>query len=179
MRWFWIDRFEEFVAGQHAVATKNISLSEEQIDEYCPGFPYQPTSLIIEAMAQTGGLLVSQLSDFSERIVLAKIGTSRFNFEIVPGDTITVRCELTSVSNGGAMASCQAHVGQRLHSEVELMFAKLVDKRFDGVQLFEPAGFCRMLRLLKLFEVGVHPDGSPIRIPQAMLDAEQAELIGL
>ena len=179
MRWFWVDRFEEFVSGKYAIATKNISLSEEQIDEYCPGYPYQPTSLIIEAMAQTGGLLVSQLSDFQDRIVLAKVGTSSFYFEIVPGDTITVRSELTSVSNGGAVASCRAHVGDRLHSEVELMFAKLVDQRFAGVELFEPAGFCRMLRLLKLFDVGVNEDGSPIQIPEKMLAAERAELIGV
>jgi len=177
MRWFWIDRFEEFVSGKFAVSTKNISLAEEQVDDYCPGYPYHPSALIIEGMAQTGGLLVSQLTDFADRIVLAKVASSRFHFEVIPGDTITFRCELTNVSNGGAMASCTAHVGDRLQAEVELMFAKLVDQRFEGVQLFEPAGFCRMIRLLKLFDVGVNPDGTPVKIPQHMLDAEKAELI--
>ena len=177
MRWFWIDRFEEFVAGQYAVSVKNVSLGEEQIDNYSPGMPYHPAALIIEGMAQTGGLLLSQISDFKKRIVLAKVGKAEFKFEAVPGDTIRFRCELTSMSENGAMAHCTAHVGEELLADVDLMFATLEDnKRFDGVTLFEPAGFCRMIRLMKLFDVGVNPDGSPVQIPQHMLDAEKASL---
>ena len=37
MRWFWIDRFTELVSGKSAVAVKNISLSEEVVDDYAPG----------------------------------------------------------------------------------------------------------------------------------------------
>ena len=71
MRWFWIDRFEEFVSGSHAVAVKSVSLSEDPVDEYSPGRPYFPASLIVEGLAQTGGLLIAQSSDFRSRVVLA------------------------------------------------------------------------------------------------------------
>ena len=64
MRWFWIDRFTEFVAGDYASAVKNISLSEEVVDEYAPGRTHFPSSLIIEGIAQAGGILLGQLSDF-------------------------------------------------------------------------------------------------------------------
>lgn len=176
MRWFWVDRFEEFVSGKYAVSTKNVSLAEEQIDNYCPGYPYMPASLIIEGLAQTGGLLVGQLNDFADRIVLAKIRQSQFKFEVEPGDTLTYRSEIVSKSDGGAVVNCTAYVGDRLLVEAELMFANLVDKRFDGVELFEPAGFCRMLRMMKLFSVGVNEDGTPINIPPHMLEAEKAIL---
>ncbi len=56
MRWFWIDRFEEFVRGKHAVTVKNVTYGEEPLDDYMPGHPHYPHSLIIEGMAQTGGL---------------------------------------------------------------------------------------------------------------------------
>ena len=67
-------------------------------------------------------------------------------------------------------------MGDRLQAEIELMFAKLDDERFNNVELFEPAEFCRMIRLLRIFEVGVNPDGTPIQVPLHMIDAEKAFL---
>jgi 3-hydroxyacyl-[acyl-carrier-protein] dehydratase len=57
------------------------------------------------------------------------------------------------------------------------MFAKLEDERFTNVELFEPAEFCRMIRLLRLFEVGVNPDGTPINVPAHMVEAEKSWFI--
>ena len=176
MRWFWIDRFLEFESGHSAVAIKSVSLSEEVVDEYAPGRTYCPSSLIIEGLAQTGGLLVSQLSDFKDRIVLAKITSSKFYTEASPGDTLTYRVEIKNQEANGAMVVGTSHIGDRLHGDIELMFARLDDERFDNVELFEPAQFCRMIRILKLFEVGVYPDGSSIEVPQFMIEAEKAYL---
>ena len=58
MRWFWIDKFIEFESGRRAVAIKNVSYAEEQIPEYSFSLPMMPAALIIEGVAQTGGLLV-------------------------------------------------------------------------------------------------------------------------
>ncbi len=175
MRWFWIDRFEEFVAGHYATSIKNVSLSEEPLDEYSPGRPYLPASLIVEGLAQTGGLLISQISDFEKRVVLAKVKKSHFDFQAVPGDTIRLRTDIVSLQPNGGIATGTVHVGERLLCEAELTFAYL-DDRFEGIQLFEPAGFCRMLRCLKLFAVGRDEEGNPIPIPEFMLEAERAEL---
>ena len=176
MRWFWIDRFVEFVSGQSAVAIKCVSLSEEAVDEYAPGRTYCPASLIIEGLAQTGGLLISQMSDFRDRIVLAKITSSTFYCEAYPGDTLTYRVEIKNQEGNGAMVKGTSHIGDQLHGEIELMFARLDDERFENVELFEPAQFCRMIRLLKIFDVGVNPDGTPVEVPQYMTEAEKAFL---
>jgi len=176
MRWLWVDRFTEFVSGQSATAEKNVSLSEDVVDEYAPGRTYCPSSLIVEGLAQTGGLLLGQMSDFTDRVVLAKISKCKFHCEAYPGDRLTYRITLGSQEGIGAAATGTAHIGDKLMAEIELMFAKLDDERFNNVELFEPAEFCRMIRLLRVFEVGVNPDGSPIKVPQHMLDAEIAYL---
>ncbi len=72
MRWFWIDRFTEMVSGQKATAIKTVSLSEEHLHDHFLGIPTMPNSLILEGMAQTAGMLVSEYNDFRERVILAK-----------------------------------------------------------------------------------------------------------
>ena len=176
MRWFWVDRFTEFVSGESATSVKNVSLSEEVVDEYAPGRTYFPSSLIVEGLAQTGGLLLGQMSDFEDRVVLAKISKSKFYCEAYPGDKLTYRITLGPQEGIGAVATGTSHIGDKLQAEIELMFAKLDDERFKNVELFEPAEFCRMVRLLRVFEVGVNPDGTPIEVPQHMIEAEKAFL---
>ncbi len=176
MRWYWFDRYTEFVSGKSATSIKCISLSEEAVEEYAPGYTFLPSSLIIEGLAQTGGLLIGQMSDFRDRVVLAKVSSVKFHFEARPGQTLIYRVEISQQDGIGAMVTCTAHVGDRLQCECNLMFATLDDDRFENVELFEPADFCRMIRLLKLFEVGVDEDGTPVKIPQYMLDAELASL---
>lgn len=176
MRWFWIDQFTEFVSGQHAKGIKCVTLSEEVVDEYSPGRTYLPASVIIEGLAQTGGILVGQLSDFRARIVLAKIVESQFFFEAYPGDTLHYFMEIRNQEGIGTIVNGTSHIGGKLQGEVSLMFASLNDERFENLELFEPAEFCRMLRLMRLFEVAVNPDGSPIKVPEHMLEAEKAFL---
>ena len=176
MRWFWIDHFTEFVSGKWASAVKCVSLSEEVVDEYAPGRTYLPATVIVEGIAQAGGLLLGQLSDFKDRIVLAKISSSNFFFEAYPGDTLVYRVEILNQEGIGATVKGTSHLNGKLQADITLMFARLEDERFLNVELFEPAQFCRMLRLLHLFEVGVNPDGSRIRVPEHMIQAEKAFL---
>src|SRR4051794_23707598 len=64
MRWLWIDRFLEFRPGKSARAVKNLSLAEDVFADHFPGYPIMPASLILEGLAQTGGILVGQANDF-------------------------------------------------------------------------------------------------------------------
>ena len=172
MRWMWIDRFVEFVSGERAVAIKNVSLAEDHIHDYLPGYPIMPASLIVEGLAQTGGLLVGEHNDFAERVVLAKVGKVIFHEVALPGDTLTYCADIEYVQESGAMIRGTSHVGGRLQAEMELMFAHL-DDRFAGVDLFEPADFLQMLRTFSLFDVATRPDGTPLPVPEWLLQAEQ------
>ena len=176
MRWFWIDRFEKFVAGQEAVTLKNVTLAEEPLDDYLPGFPHYPHSLIIEGMAQTGGLLISQMDDFQSRVVLAKVSKAEFFDLATPGDQLLLHAELLSRQSDGAIVSGKVEIDGKLMAELELTFA-ILDESFGEQAFFIPEDLCRILRSMNLFEVGVNQDGSPIKIPQHMLEAEIASLL--
>ena len=173
MRWFWIDQFLEFESGTRAVALKNVCLTEEQIDDYLPGFPVMPAPLIIEGLAQTGGLLVAEHGEFRERVVLAKVAKAVFHFPALAGRTLIYTAVVEDISHDGAICYCTSHIDDKLQAEIELVFAYL-DDRFEGVDLFDPANFCRMLRMLRLFDFGKAADGTRLQPPQHLLDAERA-----
>lgn len=172
MRWYWIDRFLEFKRGQRAVAIKAVTMSEEQHDQYMPGYPMLPSSLIIEGSAQTAGILVGEMSGFAERVVLAKVGKAIFHRPVECGDVIRYTAVLQDVQKDGAIASVVGHVGDEVRAEVDLMFAFL-DDRFPSGPLFDPDDFLVMLRSFHLYDVGVDENGDPIKPPQAYLDAER------
>lgn len=173
MRWFWVDRFDEFVAGQYATSTKNVSMSEEHLDDYNVTWPYMPPPLMIEGLAQTGGLLLGQMTDFTARVVLAKLSRATFDRFARPGDRLTYHVRLLSTQDDGAVAEGTIQLNGEPMGSAELMFATLGGPQFESVQLFEPHGLLRMLRSMRLFEVGKYPDGTPIEVPKYMLLSEQ------
>src|SRR5262245_54710194 len=88
MRWLWIDRFLEFKSGQSARALKNLSLAEDIFRDHFPGYPIMPAALILEGLAQTGGILVGEANDFKEKVVLAKIVSAKCTREALAGETL-------------------------------------------------------------------------------------------
>jgi 3-hydroxyacyl-[acyl-carrier-protein] dehydratase len=177
MRWFWIDRFTEFEQGKRATAIRTVSQGDEHLDDYLPGFPLMPNSLVIEGIAQTGGLLAGETSGFKERVVLAKVAKAQFHCYAVPGDTLTYTAVLADVKSDGAICQGTSYIGTKLQAEVEMVFAYL-DARFEGVQLFEPGDFLAMLRLFAIYDVGRKADGSPLDIPPHLLEAERTANAG-
>lgn len=171
MRWFWIDRFIEFESGKRAVAVKNISMCEEHVMDYVPGFGVMPNSLIIEGLAQTGGLLVGETSGFKERVVLAKVSKALFHDYALPGDQLTYTAIIENLQPDGAIVQCISYRGDRVQAEVDIMFAHL-DDRFEGVELFYPRDFIGMLRSMRLYEVARDADGNSLKVPEHLLAAE-------
>ena len=166
MRWFWIDRFTEFVCDSHAVAVKGVSLAEPHMHEHVVGYPIMPNSLIIEGIAQAGGLLVSEHYGFSELVVLAKLASAKFHSLVRNGETLTYRVHVDTLRHDGAAVSATAHVGDRLHAEVQLFYARLGENSLPGLaghRLFRPRDLRHWLALVGVFEVGVRQDGTRIR----------------
>ena len=121
-----MDRFLEFESGTRAKAIKNLSLAEDHLHDHFPGFPVMPASLIIEGLAQTGGILVGEATDFQERVVLGKIPKATFHDIACAGDQLIYDVELTDMRpQQGAMVSGTATVDGRLIAEVEVFFVHL------------------------------------------------------
>lgn len=177
MRWFWIDRFTEFVRNTRAVTVKNVCFGEEPIDDYLPGHPHYPHSLIIEGLAQTGGLLVSEPSGFRIKTVLAKISKATFHNLVVPGDQLTLTAVVQDIQPAGASVHGTAHVDGKIQAELELWFAFLDDERFGPNALFQPEDLLRTLRVFNLFDVAVDQNGNRIQPPEHMLEAEKQAAI--
>lgn len=164
MRWYWVDRFLEFESGRYAKAIKAISLAEDHLHDHFPSYPVIPNTLVIEGLAQVGGLLVCEHSNFSEKVVLAKISKVKFHGQAVPGDMLVYRTDVDYIKENGAMVTGTAHLGDKLYAEAELVFAHLASDFADHI-LFEPKAFLQMMRMLGAYEIGHNADGSPLTEP--------------
>lgn len=159
MRWMWIDRFVEFKPGVSAKAVKNITLAEDHLHDHQPGFPVMPGSLIIEGLAQTGGILLGERNQFEKAVVLAKVPKMVFHSWAVPGDQLTYSVVLADVRDEGGMVECQAHVGDQLVAEGEIFFAH-VDQAGNGDSTLDQKSFVFTMRLLGVMDVGKAQDAS-------------------
>lgn len=174
MRWFWIDRFTEFVSGERAVAIKNFSLAEDYFHDYYPGYPIMPGSIILEGLAQTAGMLLGEVSQYRERLVLGKVSHVKYFGNPQPGDQLKYSVTLSHVRATGAMINGECHVDDDLCAETQFFLAVL-PARHEAEQLFDQAAFMRLLRLLRVYDVGVSPEGTPLKAPEHLLKAEIAE----
>lgn len=154
MRWMWIDRVVELTPRERIVTIKNVSLAEEHLhDHFGPGvdrpaLPVMPASLIVEGVAQSGGILVGHASGFTEKVVLAKIGNAEFSREVVPGETLRYTVTIQQYDRAGAATQGVVEVmrpgtgapGWERIGTVDLMFSHVdqsMDVRGDGPEVPE------------------------------------------
>src|SRR5207245_3963072 len=140
MRWCWIDRFIEFRHREYARAVKLWSGAEDVFAAHFPEFPVVPAALILEGLAQTGGILVGEANDFREKVVLAKIPSARFHREVLAGSVLLYDVELLHLRPEGASVQgrvSEAKPGQLvpgdLIAEAEISFAHLDQSRSQQI----------------------------------------------
>jgi 3-hydroxyacyl-[acyl-carrier-protein] dehydratase len=133
MRWIWIDKFVEFKSGQSATSIKNVTLAEEHLHDHFPGFPVMPECLMIEAMAQTAGILVGEAKNFQEKVILAKIKKAVFFDYARPGDTLKLHAYVDSIAPEAASTSGKITCGDKVVAEIDLMFSH-IDQNLAGKQ---------------------------------------------
>jgi 3-hydroxyacyl-[acyl-carrier-protein] dehydratase len=157
VRWIWIDRFESFEPGRSAVAIKNVTLSEDHLHDHFPGFPIMPTSLMIEGMAQTSGILVGAVREFKEKVILAKINQAAFERLVRPGEQIVYRATISQLNETGASIAGRVisrtwHGGAPVEvavGTVDLMFSH-IDQNMSGMK-FPDFNFVFNSQFMELF----------------------------
>jgi 3-hydroxyacyl-[acyl-carrier-protein] dehydratase len=123
-----VDRIIEYVPETRAVGIKNVTFNEPHFQGHFPGRPIMPGVLIVEAMAQVGGIVLTQMANLEGGLFLfAGIDKVRFRRPVVPGDQLIMTVELLVVKRRrfGKMQG-RAVVDGKLAAEGELMFS-LVD----------------------------------------------------
>jgi 3-hydroxyacyl-[acyl-carrier-protein] dehydratase len=121
-----IDRILEIEPGKKAIALKNVSVDEPHFSGYFPGDPVMPGILILEALAQTGGLAFRSQDETEGGGIpfLARIEKFRLKGKVIPGDQLILEAEVFRVFSNLAMVRVLARVGDEPVAEGVLILAK-------------------------------------------------------
>ncbi len=123
-----VDRILEMNLDENEIlGLKNVTANEPFFQGHFPGVPIMPGVLILEALAQTGGVLVHQKGYVKKIAVLLNVAHTKFRKPVTPGDALLLHAKAIHVSGNGGKMQAKAMIGQALAVEAELSFA-LVDK---------------------------------------------------
>lgn len=105
------------------VGTKNLTINEAFFQGHFPGAPLMPGVLILEAMAQTGGILVHLKGCEGKVAVLLGVKEAKFRKPVKPGDVLKLKATLLHLSSKGGRVAAEAFVENLLVAEAEMAFA--------------------------------------------------------
>ncbi len=129
MRWDLIGKFQVLKKGVCSKATKFFDGSEDFFLDHYPGKPQLPETLMIEMIAQAGGVLVGLGCDFEKEVILAKVDQARFFSPVIPPCTMEVESRITEEREEGAWVS-----GVVTHRGRPVAEADLLLVRVDGFE---------------------------------------------
>jgi 3-hydroxyacyl-[acyl-carrier-protein] dehydratase len=121
-----VDRVLDVVAGKSIVAVKNISANEAYFQGHFPGHAVMPGVLIIEALAQAGGVLAYETAAAEDRIwilYLVGIEETRFKQTVRPGDQLMLRVELVKRRRNLWRFNAVAEVAGKVVAEAQILMA--------------------------------------------------------
>lgn len=122
-----VDRVLEIVGDQKAIGIKNVTFNDIFFQGHYPGTPIMPGVLIVEAMAQLGGLLLSQKLEHTGKLaVLLSMDKVKMRQPVVPGDQLLLEAVAVRVKSRTGHVRCKAFVEDKLACEADIKFM-LVD----------------------------------------------------
>jgi len=120
-----VDRVLSVIPGESIVALKNVTANEAFFVGHFPQYPVMPGVLIVEALAQAGGVLAWESANAAEQNVsilyLAGIEHARFKRPVVPGDQLILKAELKTHRRGLWKYVCRAEVDGQLAAEADVL----------------------------------------------------------
>ena len=120
-----VDRVVECVPGSHIKAYKNVSVNEPFFQGHFPGVPIMPGVLILEALAQTGGLLAAAgMGDLADKLFLfTGLDGVKFRRQVVPGDRLDLECSNMRMKLKLCKMEARAFVDGKLAAEARITAA--------------------------------------------------------
>ena len=122
-----VDRVLEIVGDQKATGIKNVTFNDVFFQGHYPGTPIMPGVLIVEAMAQLGGILLSQKLEHTGKLaMMLSMDKVKMRHPVVPGDQLILEAVTVRVKSRTGHVRCKAFVGEKLAAEADIKFM-LVD----------------------------------------------------
>jgi len=119
-----VDRILELEPGKRAVGIKNVTANEPFFQGHFPQRAVMPGVLIIEAMAQVGGVMILSVEEHKGKLAyLGTVNGVKFRRPIVPGDTLELETELLRIRSNMGKVRCTARVGGQEVAAAEILFA--------------------------------------------------------
>jgi UDP-3-O-[3-hydroxymyristoyl] N-acetylglucosamine deacetylase/3-hydroxyacyl-[acyl-carrier-protein] dehydratase len=126
-----VDRVLELEPGRRAIGVKNVTINEPFFQGHYPGTPIMPGVLIVEALAQMGGLLLSQTLEHTGKVaVLLSLDKVKLRKAVTPGDQLVLEVETMRATSRSAAVKARALVGEKVAAEAEIRFM-MVDQDFQ------------------------------------------------
>lgn len=118
-----VDRVLKMEKGKSIVAIKNVTVNESFFQGHFPGLKVMPGVLVVEALAQAGGILLyNSVPDFEDKLVfLSKIDNMKFRKPVVPGDQIRLEVEIVKLKSRVGYIKAKAIVDKEVVAEGEMM----------------------------------------------------------
>jgi 3-hydroxyacyl-[acyl-carrier-protein] dehydratase len=118
-----IDRILELEPGVRAVGIKNVTINEEFFKGHFPSRAIFPGVLLIEVMAQVGGVMVQSVPEHRGKLaLLGTVDHAKFRRPVTPGDTLVVEANLIRARGNNGRVGAVARVGDNIVAEAEIMF---------------------------------------------------------
>lgn len=118
-----VDRVEEIEPGKRAVGYKNVTMNEQIFQGHYPGKPIMPGVLMVEALAQLGGVAILSLDKYKgKKPILGGIKNAKFRRMVVPGDVLKLEIEIVKVKGPAGIGKGIATVNGEKAVEAEITF---------------------------------------------------------
>lgn len=135
MRHYWLDRIIDLQPGVRATGVKAVALAEDEFESHFPGNPVLPGVYLLEGLAQTAGVLLSETTAGKRVALMVSVDRARFLAFARPGDQVLLTVEVEALDDDLARVRGAATVGERAIASARLTFRML------DIATLIPAGF--------------------------------------
>jgi len=135
-----IDRIVEFERKKRLVAIKNVTINEPFFQGHFPGYPIMPGVLVVEAMAQAGGIIMlAEIRDRHKKLVVfTSIERAKFRRPVTPGDQLRIEVDVLSFRPRAGRILGKAYVDGKLACEARLTCAVVPREREQRAETSPP-----------------------------------------